>query len=493
MFLPTQTADGGHLFIGTEQPAKEWDCVLIYDEGLGVRIYTITTSLPCIQPRPTQRFILEKLDSNINLTHDRKTSKPPRLPGSRTPLVDTASTGIDLITALPSSLPSTSAPSPSGASPAQTPSKRAQHVHTAADQLEAEVETFDDAKVTAPSPRPTPAVSKPPLPRDPIKSKPIPKIKKRPAPIAAPRMEEEESEGEIIETPKSVKATPTVPTPSVAPIPKPKAKRSIQAAAAALRATNGKSSSVPPPTHHPLPPKPIPSPVKAGASPSGSKRSLPDDTAAPEPKRARISPPPVSVPAPSRPTRPTPTARPEKKAVSLAFPDGTDLSLPSSLGVQQSKPVSLAFPGSSGVAPTLPPAPAPPAPVVAGVDDSEDEEWDPVVEPAAPASAPIELALPSLPSRTITMEEIDPEPTAIPEEEEGDEEEIDMEDFAEQLNEHLNDEDEDEDFLAAAISPVVDGQPAGPIMSLNGYAQAEGNIWGEGDEDDYTSSDSDDD
>lgn len=34
---PLQTGgEGGHVFQGTETNAKEWDCILIYDEELGV-------------------------------------------------------------------------------------------------------------------------------------------------------------------------------------------------------------------------------------------------------------------------------------------------------------------------------------------------------------------------------------------------------------------------------------------------------------------------
>ncbi|KDQ65014.1 hypothetical protein JAAARDRAFT_28677 [Jaapia argillacea MUCL 33604] len=48
-------AGENHIFVGAELPAKEWECVLIYDEELG-------------------RFTLEKLDSYVQLNYDRKSS-----------------------------------------------------------------------------------------------------------------------------------------------------------------------------------------------------------------------------------------------------------------------------------------------------------------------------------------------------------------------------------------------------------------------------------
>ncbi|KAI0775429.1 RNA polymerase II transcription elongation factor-domain-containing protein [Irpex lacteus] len=60
----SQTEEGGHIFVGAETTAKEVECVLIYDEVL-------------------QSFTLEKLDSYVNLTYDRKTAKAPRHTGSR--------------------------------------------------------------------------------------------------------------------------------------------------------------------------------------------------------------------------------------------------------------------------------------------------------------------------------------------------------------------------------------------------------------------------
>lgn len=53
------------MFKGDEKPAKEWECVLIYDEA-------------------TQTFTLEKLDSLVNLNFDAKAPPRTRQAGSRT-------------------------------------------------------------------------------------------------------------------------------------------------------------------------------------------------------------------------------------------------------------------------------------------------------------------------------------------------------------------------------------------------------------------------
>jgi len=52
-------AGEGHVFVGNEMPAKEWECVLIYDEETG-------------------NFVLEKLDSFMILNYDKKTASHNR-------------------------------------------------------------------------------------------------------------------------------------------------------------------------------------------------------------------------------------------------------------------------------------------------------------------------------------------------------------------------------------------------------------------------------
>jgi hypothetical protein len=53
------------VFKGNEKPAKEWECVLIFDEA-------------------TQTFTLEKLDSLVNLNFDGKALPRTRPAASRT-------------------------------------------------------------------------------------------------------------------------------------------------------------------------------------------------------------------------------------------------------------------------------------------------------------------------------------------------------------------------------------------------------------------------
>ncbi|KAH0839586.1 RNA polymerase II transcription elongation factor-domain-containing protein [Lanmaoa asiatica] len=68
---PSSQARESHLFKGTEQPVKEYDCVLIYDEDMGVsaRLIRLAFRLMCMA---LQTFTLEKIDSFMNFSYDRK-------------------------------------------------------------------------------------------------------------------------------------------------------------------------------------------------------------------------------------------------------------------------------------------------------------------------------------------------------------------------------------------------------------------------------------
>jgi len=115
------------VFKGDEKPAKEWECVLIYDEA-------------------TQTFTLEKLDSLVNLNFDAKVlprtrpAAPSRMssssstcpPVSSVPRVRTRARHADT-----NSMHFTAHSAPSS-SAAQTP--RRSPVRTAADELEAQLE-----------------------------------------------------------------------------------------------------------------------------------------------------------------------------------------------------------------------------------------------------------------------------------------------------------------------------------------------------------------
>lgn len=65
--------DEKHLFSAVEQPAQNWECVLIYDEETGVCPQSINsvTSYPC-----SKVYTLEVLDSSLDIQYDtRATSK----------------------------------------------------------------------------------------------------------------------------------------------------------------------------------------------------------------------------------------------------------------------------------------------------------------------------------------------------------------------------------------------------------------------------------
>ncbi|KAF8628514.1 hypothetical protein AX15_003843 [Amanita polypyramis BW_CC] len=65
---PSKQSGETHVFRGTENVAKGWDCVLVYDEELGT-------------------FTLEKLDSHAALTHERRpiAGRPPPPPSPKPP------------------------------------------------------------------------------------------------------------------------------------------------------------------------------------------------------------------------------------------------------------------------------------------------------------------------------------------------------------------------------------------------------------------------
>jgi hypothetical protein len=100
------------VFKGEEKPAKEWDCVLIYDEA-------------------TQTFTLEKLDSLVNLNFDGKAQPRTRPTPSRTfPFPHTS--------LLCPHLTLTLVLAPAASTSTQTPQRSP--ARTAADELEAQLE-----------------------------------------------------------------------------------------------------------------------------------------------------------------------------------------------------------------------------------------------------------------------------------------------------------------------------------------------------------------
>lgn len=64
-----------HVFVGGETIAKEWECVLIYDEEQDVS----SDFIHCfVLKLYYQTYTLEKLDSYMTLRYDRKVASPER-------------------------------------------------------------------------------------------------------------------------------------------------------------------------------------------------------------------------------------------------------------------------------------------------------------------------------------------------------------------------------------------------------------------------------
>ncbi|KAI0829367.1 RNA polymerase II transcription elongation factor-domain-containing protein [Trametes gibbosa] len=377
-----------------------------------------------------------------------------------------------------------------------------------------------------------------------------------PAPQRAPaaiakREEEEESEGEIPEPPKPKSLSR--PTPAA----QPKVKSAPPAPQPAPRAP---PPSLPPkPASAKVPPKPV-SPVlpppKPTQAPAAAKPTPPSAPPKPRPKNVNLF---VAAKAKAtnkrpaeeetlevRRTQPPPPKKqkvvPEKREpVALALPGSgapPTLALPSTSSAV-AQPPSLSLPTSSSFV-TLPPAPvSAPVPSVsipepsapaAAVTDSDEEEWIevqptlavPVPMAVAVAPAPVVAAMAGggvpapLAPREIVMEEIEPSAFTPPPRADGDdgeEQEIDIRAFEEELLEQLGDpgadadadaemaeidadpdadadvdadgdgdgDGDEDDFLAGAMSPV-ERQP----VSLSRYAGGGPDF---GDDDDYSSSD----
>ncbi|KAI0676780.1 RNA polymerase II transcription elongation factor-domain-containing protein [Trametes maxima] len=315
-------------------------------------------------------------------------------------------------------------------------------------------------------------------------------------PPALKREEEEESEGEIPEPPKSKPPSrPTAPTSQ--PKTKPPAPAPQPAPQAAPRSLPPSLPPKPAPTV--VPPKPKPRPVTTPASTNANgkgpkKRELPADAEetlevrrpaqAPPPKKAKV--------VPEKKKEPVALALPGSGSSSgIVLPSASNSSVPQ-------VPAALSLPDSSTIV-SLPSAPAAPAlPPPEAVIDSDEEDWDevPPTITSATAAAPLSAAAP-LPPRVIMMEEIEPEPSPFSQPSRADdveEVEIDMAAFEEELKEQLGEpepepepEADEDDFLAGAMSPEAERQP----VSLSAFVGGGGADFG--DDDDYSSSDDSDD
>ncbi|KAI1792991.1 RNA polymerase II transcription elongation factor-domain-containing protein [Ganoderma leucocontextum] len=406
---PSQQNDSGISFVGTENIAKEFECVLVYDEGAG----TIT---------------LEKIDSYITLNHDPKPTLAPRHVGSPAPAAP----------------PRVSASSSASSS----------HAHQAAVKQEEE-ESEGEIPETKLEPKPEPKVtSRPP---------PVPnKLKSRRQPASVPAI---------------APASASIP----APIP-------ASASAAATPASIASANSRP---AHGLPSKPtpvVPSKLK-GKAPTAPSQTPSIPAKSPNKRERPVEPEEETLeirrpqPVPKKPKivkKEVPRQQPPPPKVALSFPDSSSaVSLPSAL-------VSAA-----------PAVPDPITAAAAAASDSDDG-WEDLMPPVATPASPVTAAAapPSGPSRAIIMEEIDefipPPPHKVEpamDVVDAEAEDVDMasemamlEELNNQLLGGLEQEEDDEDFLAGAVSPVQERQP----ISLSEFVGGSADF---GDDDEYSSSD----
>ncbi|KAI5122189.1 hypothetical protein M0805_007086 [Coniferiporia weirii] len=404
-----------HVFRGKEEPAKEVECVLIYDEESGM-------------------FTLEKLDSSLALNHEGRSQPKARAPS---------------------------------ASPLPTPSPAPSALKIDDDltaELFRELESTlvdDDAEGEVEEPTPSAGPSRPqassnrrpeptrPPPIDNTNGKPKPKLRAPPLGTAP------------------IKAKPAVPSP---------------------------------PVYAQLPPKPITNPPIPSVSSNPGTKSL-GKNKAPGVRTIDVEEEVMEFGRPARPTKrarmsPPSTAPPMSGPTSLSLPgtsSANTFSLPSSDG--------LALPTSGGGVALAPPLPGPSA-VPEDDDDDDEDEWDEV------AGVGISNSVPR--STGASLEEVSTFGDGFADAE-AEEINIDVDQFAAEMDMELLDglEEEDPDG-EGEIEGEVDGddifgdaadaaasdepeRPSGP-MSLNQFAGG-GVVGMDEADDDYSSSsdDSDDD
>ncbi|TFK43080.1 RNA polymerase II transcription elongation factor-domain-containing protein [Crucibulum laeve] len=378
-----------HVFRGKEQPSKSVDCLLIFDEE-------------------TMTFTLEKLDSYMTLTHDRRaisTVPAPPPPSGTSKCINITATPLTLSLCIESA----------ASSPAPTKGKGKGRDIDYEDQLErdlldlaeedAEGEVDDEVEILNP---------------------------------ITYRQEEEEEEGEEIFIPRPPSPKPPPPKPRVVkPLPK---RRS--------------------------PPPPAPKP--AAIAPPPAPKPTPTPKAAPAPAPTPKPPPSVPKAVPkSAPAAPKAAAPPKKKtkrepksAAEITYADEEELSFGRPAVATRVSPMpvtapvssGLALPGADSFAP-LPGAmsstsrapPPPPISVPVLSDSEEEDQWE-----------------------AVPMEEEDVHSIAGDIFGDDEPQDIDINELEAELNNELLDGDSDEDFLAAAVeevpeSPRLTNEP----MSLN--------------------------
>ncbi|PFH46062.1 hypothetical protein AMATHDRAFT_70688 [Amanita thiersii Skay4041] len=419
---PSKQAGENHVFKGVEKPAKEWDCVLIYDEELGT-------------------FTLEKLDSHLSLTYERKTAtsrQPPASSNAPPPRAQARAAAVDDLEAqLERDLLDLANPDPE-----EVKIKGAVSKTIARRQEEEEEEEKPLAKVVAPR-RQLPAQR----PKSPPKQKPAqrptkpqPKLKAKAQPVPPPG-------------------------PAQASAPRPLPVQASKPPPPVVLAVTAK-----PPTQPPLKPKPIPAQSK-----STKKREF-------EHPQAQLSDGDEEVLEMGQPAK--------KKNRKLSPPR----SPPSS---------GLALPGtSSSVAPPPPMPSAPPISVTTSASSVSSSSKRPIAASTSsyPGNTTNQVPPPEGESES-EGEWSEVEPEAVQGDdyfgdnliEDGDEpgQEIDMDEFEEQMKLQMEEVDDEDSTFGGMNSPEPDDEiPRGQPISLNDYARG---ITGFSDDDTSSSDDSDDD
>jgi len=481
--------DEAYLFTGKEEAVKDWDCLLVYDEETGVRSTSLLGCALRSNSVSSQRYTLEKLDTYLRLAFDRK-AIGPRHPVSRTSLFVPPYARSHLSLAAASTGPGTPTPSHTAATPRAGPSKLPVSERKPQDDADFDLENellagLDDADGSPDEEIPLAATTKARKASMAAAATKPAKGKAPPKPVPR-KEEEEESDGEILEAvdAASKQKEKARPEPAALPPANLKTKLSpVRRQANALLARPVAGAAEPP---APKARVALASQTKAKADASaGKKRALDEETfdlALPSQPAKR-----------PRPSSPPSTAIPKQKERDKEKP-GFSLALPTSTPAskQAEPPTPLSFPGSA--APVMLPGAGPSAAASvpgASLDSGEENYWD-EVQLSVPASAP---APPSAPMRVIEMEEIVPTssprrpspPLALQMDDgdaESEEDDFEMEEVV--VAPFVAEDVEEEDFLAAAVSPVQE------MVGLPDVELSEG-LWGEGDEDEYSSSEESDD
>ncbi|KAF9448463.1 hypothetical protein P691DRAFT_759887 [Macrolepiota fuliginosa MF-IS2] len=274
--LSSQVGDA-YIFAGTETPSKEWDCVLIYDEETGA-------------------YTLEKLDSVMHLTWERKRTPTARVPSpvALSP-TDRDAEGDDdeelekELLGLAENIPPAKVIKPRPLPlPARPPPQKKEE--------EEDIEEIFIPSVPESTPQPPPPKPQPPKATRP--TKPIPKPR---APAAVPTMAVEPPPQPVAVAP------PAVPTPKPKAAPKLKKKREPETPVLSDsevevldfgQPTKRAKVAATPPVATPTPPQPSEGFALPGSSSSGFFQPPPPPVPAPVVKPQRTAaPPPPTLPA----------------------------------------------------------------------------------------------------------------------------------------------------------------------------------------------------